>query len=108
MTKKIDPNISNRARIGFYAIGVACGLVAAALLVHIVLSYRSGAAFAYVSSRAQSVLEVALRATDPSQFWFFLGAWGLAALLFLYLSFRFIQLARRIGYRLKISKGDHS
>jgi len=100
--QKIHPqNLSKRAYLGFFVIGILCGFLGIALIVYVVLSYQLGEASAYASTRASSMLKVASRDSDASRFWFFIGAWCFGAILFWYLAYRFIQLARLIRSELR-------
>jgi|GEM_PF-6208355 len=81
----------------FYSVGIGCGLLSMAVLVQIFLALRTGTAAAHVArGRTGTVLVNASAVDDPSAFWFFIGAWGLGAILLLYLAVRFIRLARTV------------
>jgi hypothetical protein len=94
-------NQNKFAYIIFYMIGIVCGFAAIAVIVQIIFAYQSGEAFAYVSTRSSTMLNVASRDSSNHQFWFYMTAWGVGAVLLLYLSFRFIQIAKAIGRELQ-------
>lgn len=85
-------NLSWLGFLFFLVAGVICGLLAAALVICIVLAYQLGETYAYASTRSTSVLNIASR--DSPRFWFYIGAWGLGAVLLSYLSYRFMQVAK--------------